>query len=74
MTTVDQLLTVKEVAKRLRLTPGGIYKLAQEKRIPTIYVGSRLRFSVKAIDAYLESRTTGKSKTKAAEATAAIKE
>jgi excisionase family DNA binding protein len=61
---IDQLLTVPEVASRLRMSSWGVYKMTQQNRLPVVRVGSRLRFSAKAIDDYLRHRTTGPRKVK----------
>jgi excisionase family DNA binding protein len=47
---VPQYLTVSEVAAMLRLTPKGIYKMVNEKRIPFRKAGAQLLFDPKEID------------------------
>lgn len=47
-----QFLTVAEVAALLRLTPRGIYKMVQQKRIPFRRAGTQLRFEAIEIDAW----------------------
>jgi excisionase family DNA binding protein len=47
---VPQYLTVSEVAAMLRLTPKGIYKMVNEKRIPFRKAGAQLLFNPKEID------------------------
>jgi excisionase family DNA binding protein len=57
----DKLLNAKEVAAMLRVSEWGVYKLAQRFQIPCVHIGSRVRFSMLEIEAYLKRRTTGKS-------------
>jgi len=40
----EALLTVREVAELLRLTPKGIYSLVESRRIPFVRVSNRVRF------------------------------
>ncbi|MBV8857880.1 MAG: helix-turn-helix domain-containing protein [Acidobacteria bacterium] len=47
---VPQYLTVSEVAAMLRLTPKGIYKMVNEKRIPFRKAGAQLLFDPREID------------------------
>jgi excisionase family DNA binding protein len=47
---VPQYLTVSEVATMLRLTPKGIYKMVNEKRIPFRKAGAQLLFDPREID------------------------
>jgi excisionase family DNA binding protein len=56
----DQFFTVSEVSERLRISPSFVYKLAHEHKIPATRVGGRIVFSIKAIEEYLTSRTTGR--------------
>ena len=52
---VPQYLTVSEVATMLRLTPKGIYKMVNEKRIPFRKAGAQLLFNPKEIDEWTKS-------------------
>jgi excisionase family DNA binding protein len=57
---VPQYLTVSEVAAMLRLTPKGIYKMVNEKRIPFRKAGSQLLFDQREIDEWTKiSREKG---------------
>ena len=58
-TTHEQLLTVGQVSELFQISRQGVYKMCYEHRLPCTRIGTRLRFSRKAIEAYMESRTTG---------------
>lgn len=47
------LLTVREVAELLRLTPKGIYSLVEGRRIPFVKISNRVRFFHADIVEYL---------------------
>lgn len=47
------LLTVAEVADRLRVTPRTVYRLVAEHRLTFIRVGNQLRFPSDDFEAYL---------------------
>jgi len=51
----DTWLTVKEVAKYLKLSTDLIYKLAQQGRIPASKVGSAWRFRKEKIDRWMDA-------------------
>ena len=51
---VDRLLTVRELAELLRLTPKGVYAMVEARRIPFIRVSNRLRFRRSDVVAWLE--------------------
>ena len=51
----DRLLTVLEAAEFLHLSPGTIYHLISERRIPVIKISSRcVRFSRQALLLWIE--------------------
>lgn len=51
------LLTVKELCKRLNCEPSYVYRLVHERRIPFLKLGHRkLRFDPVQIDAWIEER------------------
>jgi excisionase family DNA binding protein len=52
-----QYLTVAEVAAMLRLTPKGIYKMVNEKRIPFRKAGAQLLFEQREIDEWTKTST-----------------
>jgi len=54
----DRLLTVPEVAALLQMSPGGVYHLISQRRIPTVHISSRcVRFRRSALLAWIESLT-----------------
>lgn len=48
----NQLLTVRELAKRWRVTDAYIYGNRQEMELPTIKIGGNLRFALEDILRY----------------------
>jgi excisionase family DNA binding protein len=52
----DTWLTVKEVARYLKLSPDLIYKLAQQGKIPASKVGTAWRFKKEKIDRWMEGK------------------
>jgi excisionase family DNA binding protein len=61
---LPRYLDVRQVAKMLLLSERGVNHLVRERRIPCTRVGTRLRFSAKALEEYLRIRTTGPRKIK----------
>lgn len=53
--TVDNLITPKELSNLLKIAPGSIYHLVNRRILPFYKVGGSLRFSKADIDKYLES-------------------
>lgn len=49
-----RLLTVREIAELLRLTPKGIYALVSARRIPFVRVSNRVRFFEEDVLRWLE--------------------
>jgi len=52
----NEILTLEEVARYLRLTPQTIYKWAQEKRIPAAKLGKEWRFRKSIVDRWLDEQ------------------
>jgi PTS system nitrogen regulatory IIA component len=52
----DEILTIREVAKYLKMNERSIYKLAHQGLIPTVKIASQWRFRKNLIDAWLESQ------------------
>jgi excisionase family DNA binding protein len=52
----DEILTIREVAKYLKMNERSIYKLAHRGLIPTVKIASQWRFRKDLIDAWLESQ------------------
>lgn len=50
-----EILTVKDVAKRLNIGINGAYALVRNRRIHSVRVGRQYRIPVKALEAYLAS-------------------
>ena len=55
----NEILTLEEVARYLRLTPQTIYKWAQEKRIPAAKLGKEWRFRKSIVDRWLDEQILG---------------
>lgn len=53
---MEQILTVEEVAVKLRLHPLTVRKLAREGSIPAFKVGRQWRFSVKEMNAWISGK------------------
>jgi len=51
----DQILTVKDVAKYLKVNDRTIYRMAIDGRIPAFKVGASWRFKSCEIDEWIES-------------------
>lgn len=52
------LMTIRDAANYLRLSPSTIYKLAEKGRIPASKVGGAWRFSRDVLDDWLRSQTS----------------
>ena len=52
----EEIMTVAEVAKYLKLKPQTIYKWAQDGRIPAAKLGREWRFKRSIIDRWIDSR------------------
>jgi PTS system nitrogen regulatory IIA component len=50
---MKQILTVSDVAKLLRLSKSSIYKYAEKGEIPSIKIGTNLRFIETQLDNFL---------------------
>ena len=57
--TMNELMTIEEIAVYLRLKPQTIYKWAQEKRIPAAKLGKEWRFRRSIIDLWLDEQMLG---------------
>ena len=55
---MEGLLTVKELAKLLRLSRQTIYKMLEEGSIPALRMGSQWRFDRDTIEAWLASQAS----------------
>jgi excisionase family DNA binding protein len=52
----DEILTIREVARYLKMNERSIYKLAHQGLIPTVKIASQWRFRKNLIDAWLENQ------------------
>ena len=52
-----RLMTVQEVGELTGLSVSTLYKMANQRRIPYVKVGSRLRFERQLIDNWLQAHT-----------------
>jgi excisionase family DNA binding protein len=58
MSSTDRLLTVHEAAEFLQMSPGSLYHLSSQHRVPVIRISSRcIRFSQDALKAWVQSLT-----------------
>lgn len=55
----DNILTLEEVVKKLKVSPSWVYKKVAARIVPHFRVGGLLRFSEKEIDAWLQSHHVG---------------
>jgi len=56
--TDDRLMNVREVAELLGLSPGTVYHLASQRRIPVVRLSARcLKFRHSEILAWIESKS-----------------
>lgn len=53
-----RLLTADEVAKLLRLPRSWVYEASRKGEIPTVRLGRYYRYSLPAIQAWIEERTS----------------
>lgn len=54
---MDELLTVDEVAKWLRLKPKTVYAMASGKKIPHSKIGGALRFNRKVLEVWMNQNS-----------------
>jgi excisionase family DNA binding protein len=52
---METILTVGDVAKKLKMSTSAIYKMAESGRIPSLKIGVCRRFTEEQIDAFLRS-------------------
>lgn len=53
--TLDDIMTVEEVAKYLKLKPQTVYKWAQEGQIPGTKLGKEWRFRRRILDEWVDT-------------------
>lgn len=59
---MDEILTLEEVAKYLKLTPQTIYVWSQEGKIPAVKIGKEWRFRKSTIDKWFDGNLDEKFK------------
>ena len=52
---LDNLLTVKEVAELLRVSPQTLYKMLEQGRIPALRIGNQWRFDRGRVTEWIEN-------------------
>jgi excisionase family DNA binding protein len=57
---MDDIMTIEEVAKYLKLKPQTIYTWAQNQKIPAVKLGKEWRFRKSVIDKWFNSHLDGK--------------
>ena len=56
----NQVFTIKELSKYLRIAESSLYKLVREGKIPGQKIGKTWRFYKPAIDSWLSEKSEGK--------------
>ncbi|MCX8118312.1 MAG: helix-turn-helix domain-containing protein [Desulfobacterota bacterium] len=57
----EEVLSVKEVSRYLKIPVSTVYKLAQDGRVPAVKLGKHWRFLKKDIDHLFENKQTVRS-------------
>ena len=52
----DEIFTLEEVCKYLKVSKHTLYKYTQNKRMPSFKVGKVLRFRKSSVDTWIEER------------------
>jgi excisionase family DNA binding protein len=66
-----ELMTLKEVARYLRLSDQTLYKMVEQGRVPALKAGTRWRFRKDEIDAWMRRRAKGVRRGRVTQRTAA---
>lgn len=53
---MEELMTLKEVARYLRLSAQTVYKMVEQGGIPALRAGGQWRFSKAEVDAWMRNR------------------
>lgn len=56
---MEKLLTAEEVALLAQLEVHAVYRYARESKLPSIRIGSKLRFPESALKRWIEEQLTG---------------
>jgi len=54
---MSNLLTVKQVAEKLKMCERSIYDYVAEQKIPYVKIGKAVRFSPEKIESWIEKRS-----------------
>ena len=54
--TTDEIMTLEQVARYLKLKPQTVYKWAQEGQIPAAKLGKEWRFRKRILDEWIDTR------------------
>lgn len=60
MNEKNELYTIEELSELLKVSTRTIRRLIRRRELPVIRIGRQLRFSRKAVNAWLESNTQNK--------------
>lgn len=60
----DELLTIKEISKYLKLSPDTVYRMVKKAHIPCIKIGKKWRFRKIRIDSWLKEHERYNKKTR----------
>jgi len=60
----EEILTVKELAKYLKMDEHTVYRLARKGVLPGVKIGGEWRFKKDLIDRWIEEKSLDKKKTK----------
>lgn len=55
---LENLMTLKEVAKLLRLSPQTLYKMLEQGEIPAVKIGSQWRFDREQLKSWLSNHSS----------------
>lgn len=56
----DEILTIRDLAKYLKINERTVYKLAQERKIPAFKIGGSWRFMRTMIDDWIKNQASSK--------------
>jgi len=56
MRTMEELLTLKELSKYLKISKPTIYKMVEQGKIPALKIANQWRFKKGDIDSWLEKQ------------------
>jgi len=53
----EEIMTIKEVARYLKMAEKTVYSLAQKRKIPAVKIGGAWRFKKSLIDKWIEKNS-----------------